>query len=114
MTNPAPVNSGTLLDRIDNDLELLGELIEIYEEDGAQHLQTMELAITEENADRLEKSAHSFKGASRNMSADNLADIAYALEQSGNSGNLANAGELLKTLRKEFERVVPALKKLLE
>jgi HPt (histidine-containing phosphotransfer) domain-containing protein len=107
------IDKEELLDRVDNDKELLADLVEIFVEDGLEQLNNIESAISAEDTSAVEHASHSFKGSSRNMAAVNLADIAEKLEQAGREGDLSNADKLLEELRAEYDRVVPELEGML-
>ena len=114
MTENAAVDRDSLMERVDDDIELLQELLEIFEEDAQVHIDAMRAAASAADAVQLEKSAHSLKGSSYNMSAARLADLALELEKAGRAGELEGTGEKIDELEAELHRVIPALKNIVE
>lgn len=112
MTEQSSVDKETLLERTDSDSELLGELIEIFEEDAAGHITSIKDAITGGDYDTLEKSAHSLKGSSYNMSAQRLADLALTLEEAGRNKTVEGMIPVHAQLEVEFQKVMPLLKQI--
>ena len=113
MTEQTPVDRDSLFERVDNDLELLEELLEIFEEDSQQHIDAMRAALNSSDADQFARSAHSLKGSSYNMSAVRLADISLELEKAGYEGSLDGLEDKVNELEAELRRVIPALKEIL-
>lgn len=111
--NEKSVNKESLMERVDYDLELLAELVEIYEEDTAENIESIKAAIGSQDAGQLEKSAHSLKGSSSNMSAELVVEFASKLEQAGRNGDFEETDDILSSLNEEFNRVVSALKAIL-
>lgn len=112
MTDNSAVDRDSLMERVDDDLELLEELLEIFEEDAQEHIDAMRAALSSSDAVQFERSAHSLKGSSYNMSAVRLADIALELEKAGHEGSLEGAGEKLNELEEELHRVIAALNEI--
>lgn len=114
MSDKAVIDREQLLERIDNDAELLVELTAIYEEDSAATLAEIAAAAAAGDAVRLERSAHSLKGSSFNMSAGRVADIALALEKLGKGGITAGADKFVPQLQTAFAEAVAELKRICE
>ena len=57
----------------------------------------------------MERVAHTLKGSCGNMSAWRMAEICAELQETGVSGDLARAPDLLEQLEAEFGRVRQAL-----
>lgn len=85
------------------------ELITSYLEDAAKQLEQLHLAIREENATLLEKSAHILKSSSASMGAQRLSQLCQEAETIGRSGSTLSAVPLMDKLSREYERVRAAL-----
>lgn len=53
----------------------------------------------------LYKTAHAIKGASANIGAHSMADMAQKLELAGKAGDMTGAVTLMEQIEMEFERV---------
>jgi len=91
-----------LMDRVDNDAELLTDLVEIFVEDGQNQVDAIEAAVVSQDAKALESAAHSFKGSSNNMAAAKLGQIAFELERAGKDGNFDGTTAMISRLKEEF------------
>ncbi|HEX5421974.1 MAG TPA: response regulator [Candidatus Acidoferrales bacterium] len=96
--------------RVENDLELLDEMVELYLSSSPLLLEEIETAVEEHNADKLVRGAHTLKGVLRNMCATNCADAAFELEKVGKSNQFDGAGQSLATLKNEYQRLNEVLK----
>ncbi|GAB4330196.1 MAG: hypothetical protein Kow0037_05750 [Calditrichia bacterium] len=108
------VNKEELLERMDNDWELIEELIEMFAEDHVENLKAIEEAIAAQNAELLERNAHSLKGALSNYAAKPARAVAYELEKLGKAGNFAEAPAVFQKLKEEVNKTVTELKRILE
>lgn len=106
------INTSELQERLDSDFVLLTELIDIFLKDSQALLIKIEDAISQDDAEKLNKSAHTLKGAVSNFSARSAFEAAYALEKIGKSGDLANAEPALSVLKDEIEKTRDAMKAL--
>ncbi len=100
----APVNMSRIHETSDGDHDFEKELIEIFLTDNEQRLTVLEIAVNGQDADAVKREAHTMKGSCSNMGAQPMQEIAYRLEQSGLSGELGAAVELLSSLKSEFDR----------
>ena len=69
----------------------------------------MRCAINDHDAGALERSAHTLRGSSSNLGAVAVSEAAMVLEKLARSGKLDSAGEQLKNLQKEIERLFSEL-----
>ncbi|MGP0594290.1 ammonium transporter [Nitrospira sp. T9] len=108
-----PLDSATLADlrRLggDEDPAFFISVIEQFCQDSVTHMDGINLAIQENKSDSLNKVAHAFKGCSRTIGAKPLAELAFQLEQMGQTQNLEKAQAIFVSLQSEFERVQAAL-----
>lgn len=91
----------SLLDRIDGDIELLRELIEVFSQEGPRMMARIEEAIHQGSPKDLEKAGHKMKGSVLQFSAAAAAAVAARLEEKGRSGSVAGAEPLVEQLRQE-------------
>jgi len=99
-----------LLDRLGGDSELVDEIVGIFLESADEQIATVESAVADGDAHRVERSAHSLKGALLNIAAESVAERALRLEQAGRSGELELCSPLLDDLKQEFDLLLQALR----
>ncbi len=108
-----PLDSATLGDlrRLggDEDPTFFISVIDQFCQDSVTHMDGINLAIQENKSDVLSKVAHAFKGCSRTIGAKPLAELAFQLEQMGQTQNLEKAQAIIVSLQSELERVQAAL-----
>jgi CheY-like chemotaxis protein/HPt (histidine-containing phosphotransfer) domain-containing protein len=85
------------------------ELVQLFLKDVPPQLAILREVVEGDDADSVERIAHTLKGSSGNMGAKRMAEICAQLQEAGASGDLARAPELLRRLEEEFGRVRPAL-----
>src|SRR5438270_1860010 len=98
-----------LWDRIDGDLELLRDLIAVFEEELPGMLASLEAAIRNGDAAELEKSGHKIKGSVLQFSGHSAAAAALQLEELGRNGTVAGGEIALQMLKQETEVLVKSL-----
>jgi HPt (histidine-containing phosphotransfer) domain-containing protein len=82
----------------EGDDDVLGPLIDLLESESERHLAAIEAAIERGDAEALYSVAHTLKGASRNLGAVLVGDIAAELERRGRGGSAAES-ELASQLK---------------
>jgi len=100
---------GSLWDRVDGDMGLLRELIEVFAEEGPRMLARVDNAIRNGSALELEKASHKIKGSVLQFSASAAAAVALKLEEIGKRGIVAGAEQLLAQLKQEVELLQKSL-----
>jgi len=106
------IDVSQLLDRIDDDRALLGELVTLFRADYPNHLHAAQLAIDNSVSQDLERAAHTMKGALGNLSAKQGSALALELEVMGRTQDLSRAQNTLDRLRGEIDNVIRALESL--
>jgi two-component system, sensor histidine kinase and response regulator len=106
------VIASELLERIDGDLGLLSELLELFRSDYPGQILALREAFKNRDATALQKVGHALKGALGNLSAPIAARIAGELESIGKSGEVSSAGSKVNDLEVETGRVIEALESL--
>jgi len=99
----------SLRERVEDDLELMREMIELYLSGAPQMLAEIERSVAAGDARGVQMSAHALKGATQNMSGRRAAAAAFKLEQLGRSGDVGAAAEALETLQRELDMFREAL-----
>jgi signal transduction histidine kinase/CheY-like chemotaxis protein/HPt (histidine-containing phosphotransfer) domain-containing protein len=98
-----------LRERVEDDMELLTELIELYLSSSPLLLAELETAVACKDQPKIARTAHTLKGALASMCAGASADAACQLELIGKSGRVEQAGPLLANLTNECECLRSAL-----
>lgn len=101
-----------LLHLVDNDLELLSEIVDLFLEDAPGWLDTIREAVVRQDAPSLRAGAHALKGAVSNFAATTVWSIAVALEEQGRSGKLGESEETLSPLEDEMKLLAKDLRQL--
>jgi HPt (histidine-containing phosphotransfer) domain-containing protein len=94
-----------VLERVQDDKELLLELLDIYQEDFVTKREALTEAVAKSDFSKVKEIAHSMKGASGNISAKRMYASCLQLEQFAKEGNAAGMQNLLKTIDIQFEEI---------
>jgi PAS domain S-box-containing protein len=105
-----PLDRRAVLSRLEGDADLLHELARIFLRDGPRLLAEAKSALAEGDAARLQRAAHTLKGAASNFSALAAAGAAEHLEAMARDGDLRRADSVLRTLEDALAQTIPALK----
>jgi signal transduction histidine kinase/CheY-like chemotaxis protein len=97
------------LSLVDGDIDLLKEIAELFVRESDKQLAGIDRAIAGGDGKTLEHTAHKLKGSLGNFAAKKACDAALKLEITGREGDLSSAKEAHATLKKEIERLKPAL-----
>jgi HPt (histidine-containing phosphotransfer) domain-containing protein len=92
------------------DAEFLHDLFDTYIEDAHEKLDGIAKALTEHDAQAMGRLAHTFKGASGNIGASALSQIAEQLQQLGYNDQLEGAEQLVSQLKELYQLVEQAMK----
>jgi len=106
------VNKEALLGTVEEDLDFLREVIELFLADYPGRLTGIREAVQAREGERLEKAAHGLKGGLCSLRAEAAQAAAGLLEQMGRAGDLAEAEKVLQVLEEELDRLKPALQHL--
>jgi HPt (histidine-containing phosphotransfer) domain-containing protein len=91
--------------RVDDNVELLQELIELFLNNSPRLLTQMQAAVAERDCRRLERAAHTMKGSLLNLCAATGAELAFELESACRDEDLDQAQMVLSRLHEECRRV---------
>jgi CheY-like chemotaxis protein len=98
-----------LRSRVEDDLDLLAEMIDLYLSSSPLLMAKIESAVAARDAQNINREAHTLKGVLKNMCAATCAEAAFQLETIGKSGDVERADEPLAILRNEFQRLQSVL-----
>ena len=98
---------------VDDDLELLRELVELFLEDCPAMLEEVGQAVAAGDTEALYRSAHTLKGSVGVIAAPVVSELAFQLEQMGRSGDLSTSAGSFAALDAEVARLVAELEALL-
>lgn len=95
-----------VMDRVDNDRELLGELVGIFSSEAPGMIEAIKSAIQSGDAAALDASAHSIKSALGNIGAMEAHALAFKLELAGKKGEFSG----VESTFEEFLKAIEAFK----
>lgn len=92
------------LDRLEGDVELWGEIRDIWIEDVGSLIAGVDKALEARNADGLRRAAHAVKGASANVGATRVAEVAKRIELTALAADWNELTNYVTRLRGEVEQ----------
>ncbi|HEV2386612.1 MAG TPA: response regulator [Candidatus Acidoferrales bacterium] len=111
-SGPMLLDRAAVLTLVEGDRQLLEQLVSIFLDEVPTQLAGLKQAIGDGDAPRVERLAHTLKGAISNFAASSAWEAARRLETLGREKNLAGAEAALTSLGQEVERLKPALQAL--
>ena len=93
------------LERLDGDQQLLREIVAIFLEESPKQLADLKRAVTEANAELVERIAHCLKGELGYLGMPAVSEKAQQLEQMGRENELGRASEVLAVFEAELSAV---------
>jgi HPt (histidine-containing phosphotransfer) domain-containing protein len=96
-----------LMERLDDDQELLRELLVMFRVEVRINLEKTRSAIGTGDYEGLSRTAHTMRGMLRNLSMGAAAETAAALELASRDNQQRDSKELLEKLVKELEGILP-------
>jgi CheY-like chemotaxis protein len=103
-TSP-PIDLSALLERLEGDADFMHEILELFLSSSPELLVAISAAVGDGDCHRIERSAHSLKGAARNIGATPLAGLAEQLEFTGRGQEKDGVAMLFASLEAEYGRV---------
>lgn len=97
-------DSRGLLKRLDGDEELFDELLDLYLQDVPVRLKELRHALEDNDIVLGVRQAHTIMGASANIGANSLRDMAFEMEMAARDNNLDKALPFCRRLEKEFAK----------
>jgi HPt (histidine-containing phosphotransfer) domain-containing protein len=102
-------NVAELLERIDNDQELMRELLTIFKEDFPQSFQLLKTAVIAGDLKSAARLSHTLKGMLSSLGATRAARAAANMETLSSAGETISLRESLNALKSEADRLMPEL-----
>jgi HPt (histidine-containing phosphotransfer) domain-containing protein len=99
------IDLNEVLERVQDDKELLNELLDIYQEDFVIKRQALGNAIAARDIAKIKEIAHSMKGSSGNISAKPLHAACLKLEYLAQEGKTDGMQEVAVSIDRYFEEV---------
>lgn len=85
------------------------ELIDLFVEDAASQLRTLQAALASGDVKLLERAAHTLKSSSANIGASRMSGICFELEKLSRAGSLSGADSLVASTGEAYVQVRAAL-----
>jgi HPt (histidine-containing phosphotransfer) domain-containing protein len=98
-----PMDFEKALNEFERDEAFLMAVLKGFMENVRGQIGVIQQALTNRDADRVRREAHSIKGGASNLKADSLSRIAMELEMIGKSGKLESGIETLGRLENELD-----------
>lgn len=89
--------------------ELVRKMIELFIENSPQRMEQIRTGIADQDADRLERGAHSLKSSCGNLGAESVRSLAARIERFAETGDTDSAAGLLDELEARYDRTLAAL-----
>lgn len=100
-----------VLERVQDDKELLLELFDIFQEDYEQKRRQVGQAVAQSDPEQLKNIAHSLKGASSNISAKRIYGLFAEIERMAVQGDVKGIGSILANVDHEYTALQSAIEK---
>ena len=94
-----------LLARLCDDEELANEVLSVFLEDTPHQIESLRAAHKDGDGEMIARQGHTIKGASSNISALRMRQIAFDIEQAGKQGEFDRVSELLAALEDQFREL---------
>ena len=108
-TSRPPFDRSAALERAGGDVGLLKEIVVVFLAECPQWISEVKDAVSVRDPARLQRVAHTIKGAVDNCGASSAYDAALRLERMGREGDLRGAEQASSVLEGEFLRLSPIL-----
>lgn len=96
-------DKAAVLDRIDNDIDLLKELFGILDEEIEKTFDNLEQCLKKGDIADFGVHAHTLKGSSANVGAMALSNVMSEMEKLARSGTLAGVEPMIEAAKQEAE-----------
>ncbi|MCS6953124.1 MAG: response regulator, partial [Bryobacteraceae bacterium] len=106
---PVVLDKEGILARLMNDRELVRKVAETFLDDAPRQFEALRAYLEAGDMLRLERQAHSLKGASANVGGEALRAAAWEMEQAAKAGDLGAARRCLTKMEQEFDRLRQAI-----
>jgi two-component system sensor histidine kinase/response regulator len=99
----------TAMERVDDDAELLGEILDLFRAQAATSRAEIDEAVGRRDGPALERAGHSIKGAAANVSAEQVREAALHLEEAGRGGDWEAAARAQAEMADALPRLLAVL-----
>jgi HPt (histidine-containing phosphotransfer) domain-containing protein len=110
----APFDRASLWERVNEDMELLRDLLQIFKQESPVMLQKLQAALEQKSFPDVAKFSHKLKGSALQFSASPAAATAARLEKMGQSHVLEGSAEAFEQLKNEITDLVEALRQMIQ
>ncbi len=111
---PTPVVSREeLLQRVEGDMKLLQDLLDVFLEDLPMRLRTLRDALDQDDLEGVRTGAHTIKGSVSTFAAAAAFEAASQLEDLARGGTRDGLKQAIDVLEQEISRLQPALREIL-
>jgi HPt (histidine-containing phosphotransfer) domain-containing protein len=114
MSHHEVFNFDEALVRVEQDLDILQTMADLFYEHGPKDLADIKAALAAGDSAAAARSAHRMKGAVLQFCAPAAVEATKALERAGKAGDLTTAREVYGQLEVELTRLLDALRKSLD
>jgi signal transduction histidine kinase/DNA-binding response OmpR family regulator len=108
-----PWDHAKALERLEGDEQLLREIVQIFIEESSTQLVELKQAVTEGNAEQVERTAHRLKGELSYLGMTAASQMAHKLEQMGRERDLGQASEVFALFETEVSAVASNMRHML-
>lgn len=102
----ATFDAGEFLHRCMNRLDFAEKILGCFQQQSAIYLQQIQDAVGQGQAQQAHRPAHTLKGASANLAAKKLADLAGQAEQAAMQQQLQAVERLIQPMKEELDRLL--------
>ncbi len=110
----APFDEASLWDRVNEDSELLGDLLQIFTQEYPVMLQKLQAALEEKSLVEIARFSHKLKGSALQFSAISAAGTAGRLEKMAQAGALEGSNAVFAQLKNEIAELADALRRMVQ
>jgi two-component system sensor histidine kinase/response regulator len=103
-----------LIKQFDGNMECIKDIIESYLKDVHQRMAIIKKALKDGDMNTIWRQAHTIKGASGNIGARILWDLALRLEKAGKSGDYKIVAVLIVKFKKQFELFIKEVEDIMK
>jgi len=103
-----------LMERMDEDVEFLEDMVALFERDAPTLLEEIHRAAAARDAEAMMRPAHTLKGMLGNLAAGPASAAARAVEEMARENELAEVDVSLQVLQRETEQLTDALHKFVQ
>jgi len=100
-----PIDLDRAMNEFDSDMGFIRELVGGFLKNMKKQLEIIRTGIQKGDAEAARREAHSIKGGSLNIYADDLSRVALEMENLGKTGDVGDGMEILLRLENEFKRL---------